>query len=192
MIQWVESGYFTDQLLIRTERDDDFYTLYDYIQFCNGSPFQCDVYSMDKTALNAANLVRQRNNPLPPAIRVPMMIHPTIGNVSNPNQYTMVNSNGFPVPTGLYVTAQQPQAFNNIQQSFGYVMERENPSSSSVSDSPDIDRCLHVSRGVFVVPLLFRFRLTMYKQRTNVSALKTHLGLNRQKWILGRIPLLST
>jgi len=98
---------------------------------------------MDKTALNAANLIRQRNNPLP-ALRIPMMIHPTIGNVSNHNQFPMVNGNGFPVPTGVYVTAQQPQAFNSIQQNFGYAMERENPSSSSVSDSPDIDRCLHI------------------------------------------------
>ncbi|KAE9548399.1 hypothetical protein FO519_008393 [Halicephalobus sp. NKZ332] len=142
MIRWVDSGYFTDQLMIRTERDEKFYTLFDYIQFCNGSPFRCDVYSMDKNALNVASFVRQRNNPLP-TIRIPMMIPPAMGNVSTHNQFPIVNGNGFPVPTGLYVNAQQ-QGFTNVQQQFGYVTERENPSSSSVSDSPDIDRCLHI------------------------------------------------
>uniref|UniRef100_A0AC34QWT8 GYF domain-containing protein n=2 Tax=Panagrolaimus sp. JU765 TaxID=591449 RepID=A0AC34QWT8_9BILA len=149
MLQWVDSGYFNDNLMIRTERDDKFYTLFEYTQMCQGSPFHSDIYSMHFKAMEAANMIRQRSAPIP--IRVPVMVVQPHANVSTTAQFppgitpgpVFVNSNGFPVSTPMYVNNPHIGTYGTPQP-YNYMTERENPSSSSVSDSPDIDRSIHM------------------------------------------------
>lgn len=143
-MRWVDSGYFGNDLMIRTERDDSYNSLYSYIQLCNGLPFH-----------NSFADGQNRSTPLP--VRYPMMVlqqppgmvptsqfHSTI----TPNMY--VNSNGYSVPSGgtVYLSS-QPGLNGYGMKTQGYGIERENPSSSSVSDSPDFDRCSHVRSLIF-------------------------------------------
>lgn len=153
MQKWYATGYFGDRQLIKSSTDDGFHTLLDYVNMCNGSPFISDVYASDQPDF-FDEIPRQELTPIPVGIPLtahqPMMIRSNVPaqsyvpSIIHPNSSTMTPYS-YPymvVPPGM-------GTYNESQVSFqrdGYGMnERDNPSSSSVSETPDSERCLQVS-----------------------------------------------
>ena len=179
MQKWYELGYFPENLQIRTIDDGKWFSLQEYVQICGGvSPFLGSVsveYEQNRRpqqyVRNVTDLYEQHRQQqiTPVPMNIPLHHHmglpgypaPTSGvtpsAATNGNGTTQhpyfVNGNTF---AALH---QHPMIFppgmeqyddNRIYQHDGYGNERENPSSSSVSETPDSERCLRMMEDLQV------------------------------------------
>ncbi|KAI1723940.1 GYF domain-containing protein [Ditylenchus destructor] len=117
MLEWTKMGYFPEQLLLRTENDDRFYPLKEWIRVCGGRlPFFFPIESW-QSALDifrdAQPIDRAPFLPQPPNAPHPMWIYPThipVAPVSAP-MHIEGRANGFRIPNGNIDTDQ----YANIQ-----------------------------------------------------------------------------
>ncbi|KAI1719746.1 GYF domain-containing protein [Ditylenchus destructor] len=105
MLEWTKMGYFPEQLLLRTENDDRFYPLKEWIRVCGGRlPFFFPIESW-QSALDVFRdqpIDRAPFLPQPPNAPHPMWIYPThipVAPVSGP-MHIEGRANGFRIPNG--------------------------------------------------------------------------------------------
>jgi hypothetical protein len=163
MQKWYESGYFGERLQIREFEDGKWYYLRDYINLCNGSPFLNKI-PMHHYANNEYFDQQRQITPIPLNIPVhPNLILPNVSTPGYPPNSAAI-TNGVGTPQQFYINPNSSMAANyglhplmmippgmeaynesQIYQQDGYGNERgEHPSSSSVSETPDSERCLHM------------------------------------------------
>uniref|UniRef100_A0A914YT86 GYF domain-containing protein n=1 Tax=Panagrolaimus superbus TaxID=310955 RepID=A0A914YT86_9BILA len=163
MQKWYETGYFTDNLQVRTIDDGKWFSLQEYMQLCGGiSPFlggvtiEYDQHRRPQYTRNNDFYEQQRqqqitpvpmNIPLHHHLNIPGYTAPTSAitstNGATPLPY-FVNTNSFAVHPMLFPPGMEQYDESQMYQNDGYGNERENPSSSSVSETPDSERCLHI------------------------------------------------
>ncbi|PAV57495.1 hypothetical protein WR25_23622 [Diploscapter pachys] len=70
MFIWRQSGYFHDNLPIRTENEESYHTLGDWIKVCSQSPFILNIHSMAQTVdrFNRAGALLHIPIPVPPGL----------------------------------------------------------------------------------------------------------------------------
>uniref|UniRef100_A0A7E4VVC2 GYF domain-containing protein n=1 Tax=Panagrellus redivivus TaxID=6233 RepID=A0A7E4VVC2_PANRE len=174
MHKWVQSGYFNDSLMVKTDRDAKFYTLYDYSVVCNGSPFLANAYSYNAAAYSAAPESRsssvsvhhhqqhQQHPPQHPQMNVNLQSPPQLQHI-----FQAHSGNGGPMPMPMYGNPNNGQPnivpqplpaqlilppglemyqggvpqgnYFDPTRATNEMLLRENPSSSTISDSPDCE-----------------------------------------------------
>jgi hypothetical protein len=163
MQKWYESGYFNDTLQVRTTDDQKWYYLREYIRLCNGSsPF---LNKIPISHFGTNDFYDRQITPIP--LNIPLhpglIMQPNVSTTGYPPNSVAV-TNGGARPQQFYINHNSSMAANyglhplmmippgmetydesQMYQQDGYGNERENPSSSSVSETPDSERCLHVS-----------------------------------------------
>lgn len=159
MQKWYDSGYFNEQLQIKLG-DSNWIYLRDYLSSCHGSPFLANLPA--STQYISEYYDSQRQNQLRTPIQMNgIPYHPNLiiqqPNVSSPPTYHFappnssapfyINPNSsyslqplMMVPPGIETYDESQMYHNNDVYGNG----RENPSSSSVSETPDSERCLRV------------------------------------------------
>lgn len=107
MLQWAKMGYFPEQLLLRTENDDHFYPLKEWIRLCGGRlPFFFPIeswqsaldISRDVQHIDRAPFFPQPPNPAPPVWIYPA--HIPVAPVSCAPVHIEGQPNGFRIPNG--------------------------------------------------------------------------------------------
>jgi hypothetical protein len=173
MQKWFETGYFPDNLQVRTIDDGKWFSLQEYMQFCGGtSPFLGGIitdYEQNRRPPPYTTKTTTRNNtttdyyeqqrqqqitPIP--MNIPLQHHhmsipgypaPTVATATNGGTPTtlpyFVNGN-YALHPMIYPPGIEQYDESQLYQHDGYGNERENPSSSSVSETPDSERCLRM------------------------------------------------